>query len=63
MRTIFAAYKCLVLNSKSRPGLTPSETGMGPLSMLSAKSNTKSLDRFPIDGGIGPLKPLAFKDL
>lgn len=56
-------YKCFVPTSISRPGVVPLETGIVPESLLSAKSSQESFDRLPIDAGIGPLKPLEFKDL
>lgn len=56
-------YKCLALRSMSRPGAIPLETGMVPLSSLSLRSSQERLVKLPIEGGIGPLKLLEFKDL
>ena len=41
----------------------PVETGMVPVSMLSARSSQKSLSRLPSDGGIDPLKRFELRDL
>jgi hypothetical protein len=56
-------YKCFVWTSRSRPGVVPVETGMVPVSMLSARSSQKSLSRLPSDGGIDPLKRFELRDL
>lgn len=56
-------YKCLALNNLSRPGVVPFETGMDPCSLLSDRSIKVRLDRLPMEGGIGPLKLLFFRDL
>lgn len=47
----------------SRPGVFPSEIGIGPSMLLSARSSQYSLDRLPMAGGIRPVKRLEFRDL
>lgn len=56
-------YKCLVLTSKSSPGVSPLETGMLPVSRLSVRSSQKRLVKLPIEAGTGPLNLFEFRDL
>lgn len=62
-RNVRGTYKCLVCVSRSSPGEPPEETGIGPESWLSARSNQKRFESRPNDGGIPPVKLFEFSAL
>ena len=56
-------YKCLALTSISRPVVVPLDMGIVPFSLLSVRLIHERLDKLPMEGGIGPLKLLEFRNL
>lgn len=56
-------YKCFAFTRLSRPRVVPLETGMGPESWLSLRSNHERLVNLPMDGGMGPIKLLLLRPL
>lgn len=57
-------YKCLALSSISKPaGVVSPETGMVPFNLFKLRSSHDSNDKLPMEGGIGPVKLLEFKEL
>lgn len=56
-------HKCFAFFSRSKPGVMDVEIGRDPVNWLSARSSQYSLERFPKEAGIFPVKLFEFKAL
>lgn len=56
-------YKCFAWVSMSRPGVLSLETGISPVSLLSAKSSQYSFAKLPMEAGIWPINLFELSDL